>query len=187
MGDYNQHLADNDLKIDVEKSIQKQRLIYRFSAAEIFNAILSYLLLFIIVGALNAICISILLKPFISYTLIFLTILIDTLVVLNIILRDTLIRIEGNNIEENKTDILAVLSQYYPKDNFQIHEQNMLRSFKGSYQPIWGRIITVIFDGSTMYLNITKLGKSDAPTMIHGLQCYLKSKRIARYYKQHHL
>lgn len=114
-------------------------------------------------------------------------IVFDAWLIMTIVLRNSLVKIEGSSVEKNKDDILETLNEYYSDLDFQINNENILRSFKGPYQPIWGRVITVIFDGSAMYLNIIKLGKSDSPTIIHGLFCYLKAKRIAKYYTQHYL
>lgn len=186
MGDYNQFLAEHDLKINIEKSVNKRRLCYRFSGGEIFSEVLSYLFAFVFLGILNAIVIKGALNSPISFAWLLLIIIIDTWMILNIILRDSLVRIEGNSIEKNKADILLVLKKYYPKLDFQINDEKILRSFKGAYHPIWGRVVTAIFDGDAIYLNITKLGKSDSPTMIHGLLNYIKAKRIARYYRLHY-
>ena len=186
MSDYSTYLAENNLKIDVNKSIKKQRLSYIFTLGEIFTMSLSYILGIVVIGLL---LLPVWLKikgSNVSFELLFFCLISNAWLISNIILNNALIKIEGHDIAKNRIDMISILNRYYSNLDIQIDQENLIRSFKSSYQPIWGRVITVIFDDNVIYLNITKLGKSDSPTFVHGLFNYLKAKRIAKYYRENY-
>jgi len=125
------------------------------------------------------------LEPLPVIWLFILTVLIIWMI-LNLILGNSLVKIKGTNVTENKRHMITTLDNFYNGLIFQTNNEKLMRSFKPSYKPICGRVVTVIFESSSMYLNITKLGKSDSPTLIHGLLNYLKAKRIAKYFETHY-
>jgi hypothetical protein len=72
--------------------------------------------------------------------------------IFNIVLREVFIKIEGKGIAENKRDIISTLIEFYNNPDFQVDEEKIIRSFKPSYLPIWGRLITV-FVGRKLHLS----------------------------------
>ena len=101
-----------------------------------------------------------------------------------IIFRSALIKIEGKSITSNKKDISDTLNHFFVDVVLNEDELYVLRSFKPSGGwPIWGRIITVLLKDNIIYLNITSTGKTDTPTYIHGFYDYLRARRIAEFYK----
>jgi uncharacterized membrane protein len=179
-------LAEEYSALDYEKSIKKNRLVYKPEGSLIFSTILDHILLVIIVGVGSvSLYKEITVAPSNLFAIIILSFAI-TWLISSVFLNNSLIKIRGKNLTDNRKDILTVMDKFFGSYNFIINNEKMMRSFKPSYSPIWGRIITILFDGDVIYLNITTLGKSDSPTMVHGLLNYIKAKRIARYYRLHY-
>jgi len=170
-------------QIDYEKSIQKHRLIYKITPVRVFCEAVNWLMfsLFIFIS----------LQPLLfgrtaSTGVVILIILFNTWMLSNAILNYSLVKIPGKTIDENKTVIRFAINEFLTVKDFKVDNEIMMRSFKPNGRPFWGKIVTILFDGTEMYLNITTTGKTDNPTMIHGLRNYIRAKRIARYYRKHY-
>ncbi|WP_158989960.1 hypothetical protein [Mucilaginibacter sp. L196] len=167
-------------EINYEKSIQKHRLIYKITGGRVFSEAANWLMfsLFIFIslqpllfGRTPSTGVVILITLFISWML------------SNALLNYSLVKIPGTTINENRAAIRLAINKFVTVKDFKVDNDVMMRSFKPTGHPFWGKIVTILFDGTEMYLNITSTGKSENPTMIHGLRNYIKAKRIARYYK----
>ena len=180
-------LAEIKPAINYEKSLKWHRLVYRPSAWLIFNSIFSYILYFLFMTGVFMIS---LFKPISGshepLWLVILGVLIIAWMLSNVFFKNALVKIEGKTIADDKINILSVMDEYFSSYDFVINNEQMMRSFKPANNPIWGRIITILFDGNDMYLNITTLGKTNMPTAIHDFSNYIRARRIAKYYREHY-
>lgn len=174
-----------DTEVDYEKSIKRHRLVNKLVGSSIFNEGFDNILIWVIIAIasyelfkqLTNVHIDTMNIGIYSFIIIWLSV--------NLFFNNLLVKIEGKTIVKNKEDILNTLDVFFPSYNFIINNDEMMRSFQPTGNPIWGRIITVLFKDDLIYLNITTLGKSNSPTWIHGLYNFIKTKRIANYYRSH--
>jgi len=175
-----------DPEVDYEKSIKRQRLVYKPTGSVVFNKIFDYGLSIFFIG----IAIDGLFQSIRDHQTNIFSLGISSLVIVwltsNLYFNNNLVKFQGKSIEKNKEDLLNTLDVFFSSYNFIINNDEMMRSFQPHGNPIWGRIITVLFKDDLIYLNITTLGRSDSPTWIHGLFNFIKAKRIARYYRKHY-
>ena len=170
--------------IDLEKSIKRHRLVYTLSFGFIFIAIVTYMMILIWLFLGFSPVLSLIQNTHPQLWFVILGPVVDIWLLTGIFYRDALIRIPGKNPSINRQRMSETLDAFYEDLEFQIDNDDMMRSYLPTGRPVWGRIITVIFDKNDILLNITKLGKADNPTFMHGLICHLKAKKIATYFKE---
>ena len=167
--------------VNFEKSIKKQRLIYKMTGSVIFNYVFGYIMMLFYMAF--GIIIFWFHGRYAPLWLWLVFVLYISWMIANLFLRDSLIKIDGRELSVNKQNMVLTLDEFYRNLTFQVDSENELRSVKPSYRPIWGRVITVFFDKNCIYLNISTLGKDDLPTFVHGFTNYLKARRIAKYFR----
>jgi|SRR6185503_8072027 len=165
--------------VDIEKSLKRSRLVFKLTGSYVFNTVLIYLAALILIAAF----VMALLNSKISHPPIvtLITCLIVLWVIANLILTNSLVKIEGKDIASNRAAIKDCLESFYNDIDLQPGEQRMIRNFKPAGWLNWGRIITVIFDENSIYINITTLGRGNSASPFHGFSNYLKCSRMARY------
>jgi len=180
-------VAEDSPKVDYEKSIKRQWLVYKNGIFGMTGGVFSFFFytFLIIIASLGLSNSMINHSPTVMGPIVPLFVVVW--LITNIIFNNSLVKIKGKDRKTNKTDILEVIDRKFSNYDFIINDDQMMRSFRPVENPLWGTIITILFDGDLMYLNITTLGRSNSTTMIHGLFNYIKAKRIARYYKQYYL
>ena len=178
--------ADFSPEINYEKSLQKHRLIYKTTGWFLFNLIFNYTLYMLVMFVAFQPLLHLITGSAEPIWLIACSILIVSLMVFNVFCNSAFTKIEGKKTEDNKKDILLIMDEFFSNYDFKVNDDKMMRSFMPQGSPIWGRIITILFDGKVMYLNITSLGKTNSPTIVHGLYNFIKAKRIARYYRKNY-
>lgn len=176
-------LTDIEPFIDYEKSVAKQKLVYKITIWIIWDSVISYfiMLLFIFLGLLPLVAlftgshVPLLLSCF---CLIYLAWMLA-----NILLRNAFVKIIGTDDDNNQSVIKETLNSFYNDDlDFQIADKKMLRSMVPTGSVSWGRVITVVFDKNIILLNITTLGKGNAVSFLHGYSNYVKARRFLKYY-----
>lgn len=109
-------------------------------------------------------------------------IVIEFFMALSIFYRNAFVIIKTGDLIQNKQKIKEALDAFYSDLNYQVNDELIIRSVTPVGSPIWGRIITILFDNDSIYLNITSLGKGNSTSFAHGLLNYLKARKIAAYY-----
>ena len=179
-------LASDSPEVDYEKSVKSGWIVYKNSIFAMFGGVMSFLLYTFLIVIASLGLLSELNDHSINIVNIALPLFVIFWLVSNIIFNNVLVKVEGKSREDNKATILSIIDDNFSSFDFIINNEKVMRSFKPVGSPMWGRIITILFEGDTIYLNITTLGRSNSPTMIHGLLNYIKAKRIARYYRLHY-
>jgi len=179
-------LAEDSPKVDYEKSIKRQWMVYTNGIFGMTGGVFSFFFyaFFIIIASLG-VSNAIIGQP-ISAPALLIPLFVLIWMITNIIFNNSLVKVKGKDLKNNKKNILEVIDEKFSNYDFVINDDQMMRSFRPFENPIWGTIITILFDGDTMYLNITSLGRSNSTTMIHGLYNFIKAKRIAKYYREHY-
>ena len=101
----------------------------------------------------------------------------------NAILFNTLIKVNGLNITNNRRAIIKILNEFFHL-NIEDNSQVIIKDVKSSGFIRWGRVITVLLENDSIYINIQTLGRADALSFFHGFSNYLKCKRIANRFSQ---
>ena len=169
------------LRINKQKSLQKERMIFKpnweYVLEKIFE-ILVYLTwtvasILLILNPKNAV------SEFATIVLISLNILV--LVSWYYIYK--LLKIEMPNPEKNRKIFVEILSKRFP--DLQINDTGlyMLRSKKNNGLFSWGKSFTVFFDGNKIFINLTTLGRNETKSPFHSIPNYLKLKSIAQEFK----
>jgi len=171
--------------INYDKSIQKQRLVYKLNMRLVWSYIVCYFaalaLYFMILGLLGefvegkSIDALYLLPLILLVSIIYLPFMITNLVLLN-----STIIIIGKGNESNKTDIVTILNQYYKPDNLDSSQDGIIRDVRLSKHFRMGRIVTCLFDDDLIYLNITRLENLNTFSPFSSIYNYYKCKRIAK-------
>jgi hypothetical protein len=172
----------SDPTVNVDKSIKHKRLIYKVAVGIFLDYFFTYL-----GGSILVICCF---AP--NFTdknhapLIFVVIscTIAIWMIANLILLNALVKFDGKDLTTNRKDINSVLNAYYSGYTL-VSTDKLIRSVKLSTNFRWGKIITVILEGETMYLNITTLGRGDGPSPFHGLYNYTRCRSIVKIIKSH--
>lgn len=169
-----------EISINVQKSITKKKLIYKDRGIIVDNVI-TYTgsLLFITLGFVLLIS-KFFLMPLI---VLILNIAFIAWMIANMLLFNVLIKVKGKDINSNRNDIITALNDYFNL-NIENNDQIIIRNTKLSGFIYWGRIITILLDNNSIYINIQSLGRGDAFSFFHGFTNYLKSKRIVKRFFQ---
>ena len=166
--------------IDLKKSISNKRLTYKsgvertdFPIMLFCSIIMIGLALILLVTKFKVMPIPVLLLVigFISWMM------------ANVILFNTLVKVIGIDINNNRSDIICVLNEYFNLNLFD-NNQTIIREIRSSGFIHWGRIITVLLDDNSVYINIKTVGRADGISPFHGFTNYLKCKRIEKQFLQ---
>jgi len=173
--------------VDYEKSIKRNRLVYKITPEYIFDSILSWIVMgFYITIGLIPLLFKLTNGNHAPILVMIIALLYLLWMISNMLLRNTLVKIEGTNVIENKQHLLDTMDAYFSNYDFSVNDNKMMRSYMPTGNPIWGRIITILIDENSMLLNVATLGKGNFPTFAHGLWNFLKAKRIAKYFKSNY-
>jgi len=176
-------LDDIEPYIDFDKCIKSQRLKYSLNAGYVFSIVLSFLFSLFYIFIVSIPLLALIGGTNVPLWLILCSVVLILWMLANMILNNAFVRINGNNDTKNRENLQKVLASFYEDLDIQINNEKMMRSYKPTGRPIWGRMVTIVFDNNIMLLNITKLGKTNTPTFIHGFFNYLKAKKIKKNYE----
>ena len=170
-------------EILIDKSIQKQRLVFELNGQLIFDYIMAYFLTFM----LPAITIKLVVfpskynlqHPSPVFDMIF--IIIDIWLIISFYLMNKLVTVNGQTFDDNKEHISKILQNEYPNFEFIQSEDQRLILF-GRKVEDWnrGKLITVILSENKIYLNILSTYRGGASSAFNGLGNYLKCRSIAK-------
>ena len=176
---------DTFLPVDYQKSIEKQRLVYKRSSDSTFEYVLFYLVMITVLGSsLAGVFIPVVLGDFTVIYIIPIVLLFDAWFVANAILLNAFIKIKGNQTKDHKKDIIKAIGESLELENLDQPETNMIRDVRLSGFLQSGRVVTCVFDQDTIYLNITSLMRGNALSIFGGLYNYYRCKSIAEDFKE---
>jgi len=160
------------LKVDIQKSIQAEKLIFKRCFLEEITDYFLYGMMvicfpFIWVLELN----SDLTKnqPIgMSFTLLILSLTFSILLIYSILNLNTMKRIKGLSIEQN-TNLIKKIAK---KNNWNIysnsHQMTALNfTWKESFGLDWGKQMTIIYDETDILVNCVSFGRYETPSPIH--------------------
>jgi hypothetical protein len=170
--------------IDFEKSIQKERLVYKgtmFQKIRLF--IKSYFL-----GMLTLlVCLLLFMYMLFIGSLagIFLTSLLLLLVIVSMILMNKLVKAEGTGLRKDKTEIIGLLLMRFPgilrhncSDKF-IYITNQRRAFTPDKE------IVIFLEDKYVYMNMSMAIYGNVKYVFLAIPYYIKSKLVLRsFYKK---
>ena len=179
---------DTYYPINYDKSIKKRRLIYDLSLTVIWSYILCYFNAVVLLAMISVLSDWLFSNNSIGTTyflvaVFFLVILIFFLTT-NFILLNRTIKIDGIEKEANKNDMVTVLEQYYKLNNLDTNQDNMIRDARLSRSMRLGRVVTCLFDGHSVFLNITRLERYNTFSPLSCVFNYYKCKRIAKKFQK---
>lgn len=171
--------------INLSKSMRRNRLFYKRTPGSIVDQVLNYAA---IVMLFLCATLPLLVKPTRLYQLpVIHSVLILCFVsylFLTVYLMNRLVKSKGINLYHNRKNIEEVLSEYFDQLRPEDCGKGVVRYVKHAGFVSWGRIITVLFDGNKVYLNITTLGRGDSVSIFHGLTNYIKCRQIIKKFKR---
>lgn len=163
-------------RIDYDKSILKQRLIFKSSfwlwVDRILDTILWIILLF---------CIGFLMLAGLSshvYGLAVFMMLILIWLIAGFFLMNKLMLIKGTNQLQNRRRIMDILNEQYPKLKLDSTGEKIISYNRNTGLFNWGKKIIVVFHNEDIYINITTFGHRDVKSPIHSVFHYLKLKSL---------
>ena len=164
------------IDINFQKSIDKKRLVYK-TKSMVADYIITYIgsLFFIVLaGILLATKITVMPLWMLALVVGFIIWMIANATFFNV-----LIKVDGLDVNSNRSDIIKVLNEFFHL-NIEDKGQMIIKDVKLSGFIHWGRVVTVLLDNNSVYINIQTLGRADALSFFHGFTNYLKSNRIGR-------
>jgi hypothetical protein len=171
-------------QIVLDKSIQKQRLVFKVNTELILDYIFMYLLAYV----LPVISVKIIFFPskynlqHWSPRLNFIMLIIDVWLLLSLYLTNKLIDFKGISFDLNKETIIKVLKSKYPK--FELSENvNVIKA--GWKVTNWnrGKLITVILDNDCLYINMLSTYRGGQFSYFNGLANYFRCRSIIKSFK----
>ena len=166
------------LKIDKEKTIQKERMIFKRNWEYYFVKISEI----IIYSLWTVSTIAIVLNPknAINQYAVIALISVNILLLVSWYYIYKLVKIEIPNPEINRKLFVEIVSKRFP--DLQINDQgsNSLRSIKTVGLLNWGKSLMIIFDQNYVFINLTTLGRFETKSPFHSIVNYLKLKSIKK-------
>ncbi len=170
------------IRINVKKSIQKERLIFKPN----WEYILEKAFEIIVYVGWTIMTILLLLNPKNSFNSIGIIIIIS----INILLLISwyyiykLLKIKVSNIEKNRNVLVDILKKRFPELSINDNGLNILRSKKSNGSFSWGKSLIVFFEESQILINLTTLGRYENKSPLHSILNYLKLKSIEKEFKR---
>lgn len=175
--------------VDFNKSIERKKLVYNEWKSPIFDRLFTWFIGLTVI----AVVIGILLNNGFdnAIPLICIAAAITIWMLANLLLMDTLVKIQGCDINSNRKNILSSFNELFDDIEIKDSGQNIIRDIKYSTNSKYNtnsRIITILFDNKDVYLNITSIIKYNSVSPFSGWFNYLKCKQVARAFilKQDH-
>lgn len=166
------------LRIDKQKSIQKERMIFEpnweYVLEKIFEIFVystwSIFTILLILNPKNAV------SEFGTIALISL----NVIVLLSWYYIYKLLKIEMPNPDKDRKIFVEILSKRFL--DLQINDTGlyMLRSKKNNGLFSWEKSLTVLFNGNHIFINLITLGRNETKSPFHSILNYLKLRSIAK-------
>jgi hypothetical protein len=165
-------------RIDVEKSIQKERLIFKPN----WESVLEKAFEICIYLGWTIMTIFLLQNPKNSFNLIgiIVTISINILLLISWYYIYKLLKIKTSNLEKDRIVFVDILKERFPELSINDNGVNMLRSKKTNGSLSWGKSLTVFFEENEILINFTTLGRYETKSPLHSISNYLKLKSVEK-------
>ncbi|MES2650102.1 MAG: hypothetical protein V4663_00105 [Bacteroidota bacterium] len=165
-------------RLDLQKSIQKRRLIYKKTPLFFFNFLLNNLLwLFLLV-------IPILLasnpKNNVPPVIIIILVLFMLFILSGMYFTNTLLLIRSSSLAENRKQMIRLIQEKFPKLLINHTGQNVISCKRNTGLFNWGSQITIIFNDADILINLTTIGRHEIKSPFHALFNYLKMKQLSK-------
>lgn len=174
------------LPINYQKSIAKERLIYKTTAGLVFTYLYSGFNALIILAVVT-------MPAFVKFS--------DTLTwlrpfyfvfiiafyfwaIINIILLNAFVKVMGTNLEDNRKDIIDALSKYFSLENLDEKSDGIIRDIRLPWAFRNGRAITCLLDENMIYLNSVRLMRPSSISFYSAVFMYYKCKRVAKQFQE---
>lgn len=170
-------------QIVIEKSIKRQRVVYKLSLGLVFD----YMMLYFLVWIFPIISVKLIWFPS-KYNIQplafnFIMIVFDMWLLLNLYFMNKLVVVKGTVIRKNRSIIRNIIQSVCPEIVFTSGNNNLLRAEKTvGYQRT--KIFTIVLNDDKIYINILHTYRGDGFSFFHGISDYLKSKSIARSFQE---
>lgn len=165
-------------QILIDKSIEKERVVYKPTSSLISQYIFSYFLALIPLVASSLILLNH--KVNTPPAAIIIMMVINLWIFVGLFLTNKLIKIQGYLFTSDKTSIINILSKRYPNINFSSGNPDLIRGQRAEGWTGRGKIISVILDEQDIYINVVSTFRGGVLSFIDAPFNYIASKRIAR-------
>jgi hypothetical protein len=166
------------LRINREKSILKERLIYKPNWEYIFEVVfeISLYSLWTIVSFL------VILEPVnqINFATLIVILSINILALISWLYIYKLLKIEIYNSENDRKLLVEILKEEFPEFKINDNGLHMLRCKKNVGLFSWGKSLIVIFDEKKILINLSTLGRYETKSPLHSIINYLKLIKIRK-------
>jgi hypothetical protein len=167
-------------RIDFDKSISNERLSFKYNVEGFIDSLYNYLFaltfpILFIMGLSD--------EGYDSPPSIVLTVLaglISFWIIIGLILMNKLVEIKGINQDTNRRRIVELLSKEFPNQHFDNSGGRIIISRKSAGSVSWGKTITLLFKGDTIYINILTIGRWEIKSPYHAVTNLIRCRKIAR-------
>lgn len=167
-------------RLDLEKSIQKQRLIYKMSFGTFFIRVFDNYLWIILI--LLPIAVILNKQNNIGFKGILFFSVCQILLIVGLYFVNKLVVIEGTNQAENRKKIISIVGEKFPKLKIDDTGQRIIRAKIDTGLIKWGKKITIIFDEQNIFINCTTLGRDNMKSPIHSIYNYFVMLRLKKHF-----
>ena len=174
------------LPIDFQKSIAKERMVYKTTSSLLFTYAISTFNALIVIAIVTMpafVKLPATLTTLRPYYIIFIFIFYCWAIT-NAVLLNAFVKIKGFNPENNQKDIIEALSKYFKLENLDNTKPNVIRDIRLPWAYKTGRAITCLLDEDIIYLNIVRLMRPANMSFNSAVFMYLKCKRVARQFQK---
>jgi hypothetical protein len=174
------------LPINYQKSIAKERLIYKTNTSLIFTYLFSGFNAFVILAVLTMpvfVGFSDTLTWLQPFYIIFI-IVFYCWAIANVVLLNSFVKIKGIHPEDNRKDIIEALSKYFVLENLDGTSAGIIRDIRLPWAFRNGRAVTCLLDEDMIYLNSVRLMRAASISVYSAVFMYYKCKRVAKQFQK---
>ena len=169
------------INLDLNKSIRKQRLKFKFSPIVIIDLLLDIFIWIILLVVFFLVFVS---KDNYSnhnsIIIIIIYYIITIWVLCGFWFKNKLVKISGYDLESNRKKIIQLFNEKFPDLKLDDSDKQVLLFTKSVGLFNWGKTITVIFVNDIIYINWTTLGRHDFKSPLHAPFNYYKLIQIMK-------
>lgn len=166
------------IRIDKEKTIQKERMVFKPNWEYIFEKFFEVLIYS--TWTISSILLIQNPKNAISVYATIAVISLNALVLISWYYIYKLVKIKMPNPDKNRDLFIGMLKKRFPELQINDTGLNMVRSKKSTGLFSWGKSLTVLFDKNYIFINLVTVGRFETNSPFHSLSNYFKLKRIQK-------
>lgn len=165
-------------RLDLQKSIKRQRLIYRKTPLFFLNLLLN-----------NAIWVLLLVAPILLISnpknnIGVLGVFILTPFILflcaGMYFINTLVLIQGSNLEDNRKRIIQLARDKFPDMTIDETGKNIILLKRKTGFTTWGKQLTIIFTDKNVLINSATIGRHELKSPFHSISNYVRMKKLSK-------